>query len=221
MGELASAATVTTLPLPGLAKAMLPLARRAAEFLAQPTGPRVAVLELGGWGVHMPYHVTWAHETEATLPADAAARMRQLALDQFGCLEFQALCEGDQEIALSYWPDLDSIRRWKTHSEHLLAQSLGGPVLCSREAHAERHLGGYRGHVDRTGFPAAGGQQRARQGQPPRHSPSHPHPGTFRAARGPATCDFPQPPTSGCRCPSPRCSKTDRAGARTVTLPRW
>lgn len=54
-----------------------------------------------------------------------AARMRRLALDQFGCLEFQALCEGDQEIALSYWPDLDSIRRWKTHSEHLLAQSLG------------------------------------------------------------------------------------------------
>ena len=36
----------------------------------------VPVLELGGWGVHMPYHVTWTHETEATLPADAAARMR-------------------------------------------------------------------------------------------------------------------------------------------------
>jgi putative hydrolase of the HAD superfamily len=36
----------------------------------------VPVLELGGWGVHMPYHVTWTHETEATLPADAAAHMR-------------------------------------------------------------------------------------------------------------------------------------------------
>jgi putative hydrolase of the HAD superfamily len=39
----------------------------------------VPVLELGGWGVHMPYHVTWTHETEATLPADASARMRSVA----------------------------------------------------------------------------------------------------------------------------------------------
>jgi putative hydrolase of the HAD superfamily len=39
----------------------------------------VPVLELGGWGVYMPYHVTWAHETEATLPADASVRMRSVA----------------------------------------------------------------------------------------------------------------------------------------------
>jgi len=30
----------------------VPLAHRAAEFLASPTGPRVAVLELGGWDSH-------------------------------------------------------------------------------------------------------------------------------------------------------------------------
>lgn len=29
------------------------------------------VLQLGGWGVHMPYHVTWVHETRATVVADA------------------------------------------------------------------------------------------------------------------------------------------------------
>ena len=29
------------------------------------------VLALGGWGVHMPYHVTWAHETEADVAHDA------------------------------------------------------------------------------------------------------------------------------------------------------
>jgi putative hydrolase of the HAD superfamily len=29
------------------------------------------VLELGGWGVHMPYHVTWAHESEADVAHDA------------------------------------------------------------------------------------------------------------------------------------------------------
>ena len=36
------------------------------------------VLELGGWGVHMPYHVTWAHEAEAEVAHDAP-RLRQVA----------------------------------------------------------------------------------------------------------------------------------------------
>ena len=35
----------------------------------------VPVLELGGCGVHMPYHVTWAHENE-TSPPTALERMR-------------------------------------------------------------------------------------------------------------------------------------------------
>ena len=30
------------------------------------------VLAIGGWGVHMPYHATWVHETEADVAADAA-----------------------------------------------------------------------------------------------------------------------------------------------------
>jgi putative hydrolase of the HAD superfamily len=34
------------------------------------------VLELGGWAVHMPYRVTWAHEAEAVLPDGLAGRMR-------------------------------------------------------------------------------------------------------------------------------------------------
>ena len=39
----------------------------------------VPVLALGGWGVYMPYHSTWTHETDAVLPADAQARMREVA----------------------------------------------------------------------------------------------------------------------------------------------
>ena len=35
------------------------------------------VLELGGWGIHMPYHVTWAHENEAEVAADAP-RLRRV-----------------------------------------------------------------------------------------------------------------------------------------------
>jgi len=38
----------------------------------------VPVLELGGCGVHMPYHVTWAHETE-TAPPTATERLRTVA----------------------------------------------------------------------------------------------------------------------------------------------
>ena len=48
------------------------------------------VLALGGWGVHMPYHVTWVHETDVgTLdparmrrvdaPAELPAAVRALA----------------------------------------------------------------------------------------------------------------------------------------------
>lgn len=56
---------------------------------------------------------------------DTAARMRELALAQFGCLEFQAVTEGDNEVTLSYWPDEASIRAWRAHPEHLLAQQAG------------------------------------------------------------------------------------------------
>ncbi len=36
------------------------------------------VLELGGWGVHVPYHVTWAHEAEGKIGV-GVERMRSIA----------------------------------------------------------------------------------------------------------------------------------------------
>ena len=51
--------------------------------------------------------------------------MRELALNEFGCTEFHAVTDGRDEIALSYWPDEDAIRAWKSHPEHLLAQQAG------------------------------------------------------------------------------------------------
>ena len=40
------------------------------------------VLELGGWGVHVPYHTTWAHEAEAKVRI-GGERMRSIAgMDQ-------------------------------------------------------------------------------------------------------------------------------------------
>jgi heme-degrading monooxygenase HmoA len=53
------------------------------------------------------------------------ARMRELALEEFGCLAFHALSEGQEEIALSYWPDEGHVRAWRSHSEHMAAQNLG------------------------------------------------------------------------------------------------
>ena len=53
-----------------------------------------------------------------------AAALREMALRDFGCLEFYAVAEGGQEIALSYWPDLASIRAWKAQADHLAAQNL-------------------------------------------------------------------------------------------------
>ncbi|AXQ31583.1 antibiotic biosynthesis monooxygenase [Solimonas sp. K1W22B-7] len=57
--------------------------------------------------------------------AQVAERLRDLALSQFGCLEFVSATEGDQEIALSYWRDEADIRRWRAQADHLLAQQLG------------------------------------------------------------------------------------------------
>ena len=57
--------------------------------------------------------------------SDMASQLRQLALDRYGCLEFTAVTEGEQEIAISYWSDLEQIKRWKQDPLHLQAQQLG------------------------------------------------------------------------------------------------
>lgn len=57
--------------------------------------------------------------------AEVAARMRKLALDEFGCIDFHAVAEGEYEIAVSYWPSEEAIRAWKDHPEHRLAQRAG------------------------------------------------------------------------------------------------
>lgn len=54
-----------------------------------------------------------------------AKQMRELAVDQFGCIEFHSVTEGVNEVSLSYWPSEENIRAWKDHPEHLLAQQAG------------------------------------------------------------------------------------------------
>lgn len=56
---------------------------------------------------------------------ELAARLRDRAIEEFGCLEFTACTEGDSEIAISYWPDLEHIRAWREDAIHREAQALG------------------------------------------------------------------------------------------------
>lgn len=54
-----------------------------------------------------------------------AGRMRDLALNEYGCTEFSACAEGDKEIAISYWPSREHIKAWHENIEHKKAQALG------------------------------------------------------------------------------------------------
>ncbi|WP_426416492.1 antibiotic biosynthesis monooxygenase family protein [Aestuariirhabdus sp. LZHN29] len=56
---------------------------------------------------------------------ETAARMRELALSRYGCREFTALSEGNQEIAISYWDSESDISAWKSDPAHQQAQRLG------------------------------------------------------------------------------------------------
>lgn len=53
-----------------------------------------------------------------------ADRMAELAAQQPGYLGAESARDG-VGITVSYWRDLASIRAWKAHSEHLLAQQTG------------------------------------------------------------------------------------------------
>ncbi len=56
---------------------------------------------------------------------ETASRMRELAINNYGCSEFISVTEGDQEISISYWNSVNDISNWKQNSEHLVAQELG------------------------------------------------------------------------------------------------
>lgn len=56
---------------------------------------------------------------------DLAEQLRSLAIEKYGCREFFALTEGNQEVAISYWDTEEQVRNWKQDSLHLQAQQLG------------------------------------------------------------------------------------------------
>ena len=60
--------------------------------------------------------------------SETAQRMRELAINKYGCTEFVAVTEGTQEIAISYWKNQEQIKEWKLDAEHLVAQELGRSI---------------------------------------------------------------------------------------------
>ena len=57
--------------------------------------------------------------------SETALRMRELAINKYGCTEFVAVTEGNYEIAISYWETQEQIVKWKQDAEHLVAQEQG------------------------------------------------------------------------------------------------
>ncbi len=46
-------------------------------------------------------------------------------MGKYGCIGFESVSEGNREISVSYWPDLESIENWKNDPEHVEAQKQG------------------------------------------------------------------------------------------------
>ena len=76
--------------------------------------------------------------------AETAARMLDLAAKQPGYLGVETAREG-VGITVSYWQDLESIKRWKAQAEHREAQRQGKSrwyaSFCTRIALVERDYG--------------------------------------------------------------------------------
>ncbi len=54
-----------------------------------------------------------------------ASRARDLAISKYGCVDFTAVTEENQEIAISYWATKEQISAWLNDPTHKKAQELG------------------------------------------------------------------------------------------------
>ena len=57
--------------------------------------------------------------------SELAQKLRALAEEEYACVDFTAVSDGHQEIAISYWQSLEDIRAWKNDRLHLDAQRMG------------------------------------------------------------------------------------------------
>lgn len=97
------------------------------------------------------YAVVFTSQRTAVEAAEYEAmanRMLQLARSMPGFLDVESARAADGVgITVSYWQDLDSIRRWREQAEHQSAQHLGRTRwyqwyklrICKVEAEYEKH----------------------------------------------------------------------------------
>lgn len=57
-----------------------------------------------------------------------AERMRDLAINKYGCKDFISSRVGNTEIAISYWDNESQIKKWKQNLEHRTAQGKGQSI---------------------------------------------------------------------------------------------
>ena len=77
--------------------------------------------------------------------AETSALMRELAEQDEGYLGIESAGE-KEEITVSYWKDMDSIKRWKNNTDHQIAKARGKKdwyvSYISRICKVEREYGG-------------------------------------------------------------------------------
>jgi heme-degrading monooxygenase HmoA len=56
---------------------------------------------------------------------ETAAKLRELALTEYGCIEFSSSTQGSKEVAISYWHSKAHIEAWKNVADHQRAQVKG------------------------------------------------------------------------------------------------
>ncbi len=54
-----------------------------------------------------------------------AAMLRELACSTYGCMHFESVTEGLNEIAVSLWPDEAAVSAWRNDKKHKKAMQLG------------------------------------------------------------------------------------------------
>jgi len=77
--------------------------------------------------IFKPYYAvifTSTHSKQVEGYFEMAEKMEALAIKQDGFLGINS-AKDDVGITVSYWQDLESIKKWKQNSEHLIAQQKG------------------------------------------------------------------------------------------------
>jgi heme-degrading monooxygenase HmoA len=61
-----------------------------------------------------------------------ADTLRNKALSDYGCVSFTSTNQGNQEIPVFYWPNIEAVSHWKNDDLHLQALQMGREKCVAR-----------------------------------------------------------------------------------------